>query len=178
MLEEKILAYGSTKGFHPQTLERWLRLAEIDREALFELAQGLKLGENHLRDFLEWLEEIALRDGVRLCEILQGESFLRISSDPRLGRNDKLKQIKEEVRRLRFPRLTSMEEGIRKRIHEMRLSPRIQITIPPGLEGGVTVQMKAASYEELGRLAKELGALSERKAMKEIFDLLAGRLAT
>ena len=137
MLEEKIFVYGSSKGFHPQTLERWLRLAEIDREALFDLAQGLKLGENHLRDFLEWLEEIALLDGVDLCQILQREPFLRISSDPRLGRNDKLKRIKEEVRRLRFPRLTSMEEAIRKRIQEIRLSPQIRITVPPGLEGEI-----------------------------------------
>ena len=120
------------------------------------------------------MEEIALRDGVDLCEILQREPFLRISSDPRLGRNDKLKRIKEEVRRLRFPRLTSMEEGIRKRIQEIRLSPQIRITVPPGLEGGLTVQMRAASYKELERLVGELSELLEKKAVQEIFSLLEG----
>ena len=174
MLNQAICDYAKERGFHPQTLERWLRLAEIDREALFDLAQGLKLGENHLRDFLEWLEEIALRDGVDLCEILHREPFLRISSDPRLGRNDKLKRIKEEVRRLRFPRLTSMEEAIRKRIREIRLSPQIRITVPPGLEGGLTVQMRAASYKELERLVGELSELLEKKAVQEIFSLLEG----
>jgi hypothetical protein len=179
MIDQQILAYSQAKGFHSRTLERWLKLTPVDREALLNLARGLKMGENHFRDFLDWMEEIALRDGVSLCEILKGDSLLRISSDPRLSRNDKLKHMKEELRRLRFPRLARIEEEIRRRVHELKLSAQIQITVAPGLEGGgLTVQMKAGSYEELARLAKELGALPERKAMREIFDLLEGRPAT
>lgn len=139
------------------------------------LAQGLKIGENHFRDFLDWLEEIALRDGVSFCKIFDGEALRKISSNPRLGRNDKLKQIKEELRRLRFPRLARMEEEIGKRLREMKFSPQIQITIPPGLEGGgLTVQMEASSYEELERLVGELARSLEKKAVKEIFALLRG----
>ena len=175
MVDQEIVAYGEAKGWHKQTLDRWLKLAETDRQALWSLARELKLGENHLRDFLDWLEEIALRDGVSFCEVLKGESLQRISSDPRLGRNDKLKQIKEELRRLRFPRLARIEEEVRKRIYELRLRPQIQITVPPGLEGGVNVQMKAASYEELERLVGELKQALEKKAVKEIFALLGGR---
>lgn len=176
MSDEAILAYGKEKGFHRQTLERWLNLADSDRQALLGLAQELKMGESHFRDFLDWLEEIALRDGVALCEIFKRDSILRLSSNPRLGRNDKLKRIKEEIRRLRFPRLSQTEDEIQKRIREMRLTPQIQITVPPGLEGGVlTVQLRATGYDELKRLSKELGELLEKKAMKEIFDLLQGR---
>lgn len=177
MIDQEIIAYSEARGFHKQTLGRWLEMTEADRRALWGLVKDLKLGENHLRDFLDWLEEIGLRDGVGISEVLKGESLLRISSDPRLGRNDKLKQIKEELRRLRFPRLARTEEEIRRRIRELKLRPQIQISVPPGLEGGVTVQVKAASYEEWVQLAEELGALSERKAMKEIFGLLEGRLA-
>lgn len=177
MSDQEIIAYGWAKGLHKQTLDRWLKLAEADRRALWDLVNDLKLGENHLRDFLDWLEEIGRRDGLGFSEVLKGETLLRISSDTRLGRNDKLKQIKEELRRLRFPRLARVEEEIRRRIHELKLGPQIRISVPPGLEGGVTVEVKAASYEELVRLAKELGALAEKKAMKEIFGLLEGRVA-
>lgn len=176
MLDQQILAYGKAKGFHKQTLERWLRLTEADREALLDLAQGLKIGENHCRDFLDWLEEISLRDGVSLCEVLRGESLLRISSAPRLSRNDKLKQIKDEVRRLRFPRLAQVEGEIQRRIREMKLKPQIQITVPPGLEGGaLTVQVRASGHEELKRLVRELGQALEREPVVEIFALLTGR---
>ncbi len=175
MLDREILAYGREKGFHQQTLERWLKLAAPDQEALLGLVQDLRIGENHLRDFLDWLGEIALRDGVSLCDVLRRESISRISSNPRLGRNDKLKQIKDEVRRLRYPRLSQIEGEIQKRIREMRLKPQIHISVPPGLEGGVlTVQVRATSYEELKRSVVELGQALERGTMKDIFDLLRG----
>ena len=176
MIDQEIIAYSGTKGLHKQTLDRWLKLAEVDRQALWDLVQELKLGENHLRDFLDWLEEIALRDGGSLSAVLKGESLRRISSDPRLGRSDKLKRVKEELRRIRFPRLARMEEAIFRRIHDLKLKPQIQITVPPGLEGRVlTLQIKINSYEELKRSVDELGQALENEAMREIFALLEGR---
>src|SRR5574341_1354013 len=121
-INDIIVGYAKEKGFRQQTLERWLGLSEPDREALLELARGLKLGESHFRDFLDWLEEIALRDGKNFREILQGEPVARIMSAPRLGRSDKLKRAKEEVRRLRFPRLAHIQDEIQKRIRELKLN--------------------------------------------------------
>jgi len=176
MENQPIRAYGSAKGFHKQTLERWLGLSEVDRAALLDLAQGLKLGENHFRDFLDWLEEIASRDGLSFRDVLDGAALARISSDPRLGRSDRLKRMKEELRRLRFPRLARLEEEIQRRVQEMKFGPLIQISFPPGLEGGgLSVRMKAASHAELEKSVRELAESLEKKAMKEIFELLSGR---
>jgi len=177
MVDQTILQYCREKGYHKQTLDRWLKLAEEDRGALLELALGLKLGENHLRDFLDWLEEIALRDGTSLCGILRGEPLGSILSDPRLGRSDRLKRAKEELRRLRFPRLARIEEEIHKRLRELELKPQLQISIPPALEGeGLTVQVRAGNYEELKRLVEELRETLERESVKEIFALLRGEV--
>lgn len=175
MIDERILRYGKEKGFHAHTLERWLNLAEPDREAILGLVQCLKPSENHLRDFLDWLDEISLRDGLSPRDVLSGEPLVRISSDPRLSRSDKLKRIKEEVRRLRFPRLSRIEDAIQQTVRDMRLSSRIQVIIPPGLEGvTVTVQVKASTHEELKRLVGEVEKASETEAMREIFALLRG----
>jgi len=117
-----------------------------------------------------------LRDGLSFRDVLGSAALARISSDPRLGRSDKLKRMKEELRRLRFPRLARLEEEIRKRVQEMKLSPRIQVSFPPGLEGGeLSVQMKASSRAELEKSVRELAESLEKKAMKEIFELLSGR---
>ena len=175
MIDQKILAYSQLKGFHKQTQERWLALSEVDREALLTLAQALQVGENHLRDFLDWLEEIALRDGVSVAQILNREELSRVMSDSRLGRNDKLKRVKDELRRLRFPRLARIEEEIRRRIREMKLKPQVLVTVPAGLEGGaVRIEMKATSYDELKRVFGEMARVVEEDAMKEIFTLLRG----
>lgn len=154
-------------------------MAEPDREALFGLAQGLRLGQNHLRDLLDWLEEIALRDGLSPCDVLRREPLAQISSDPRLSRSDKLKRIKDEVRRLRFPRLSRTEGAIHNAIREMKLNPAIQITVPPGLEGSsVTVQLKSSSYQELKRLVGELERALESESAHALFMLLRGEAVT
>lgn len=117
-----------------------------------------------------------MRDGLSFRDVLDGAALARISSDPRLGRGDKLKRMKEELRRLRFPRLARLEDEIQRRVQEMKLGPLIQISFPPGLEGGeLTVQIKAASHAELEKSARELAESLEKKAMKEIFELLSGR---
>ncbi|MEE8074556.1 MAG: hypothetical protein V3T60_02900 [Candidatus Binatia bacterium] len=176
MLDQAILEYGREKGFHKQTLERWLKFPEADREAMLELARGLRTGENHFRDLMDWLEEVSLRDGVSVLEILKGKSIEPIWSDPRLGRNDKLRRIKEELRRLRFPRLVQVEGEIQKRIRQMKLRPQIKISVPPNLEGGtLTLQLRATGHEELRGLFREISQILEGTEMKEIFDLLMGR---
>jgi hypothetical protein len=176
MPHQAVVEYGKAKGFHQQTLDRWLLLAESDQESLLDLVRSLKIGENHLRDFMDWLEEISLRDGVSFSRILEGESILSIRSDGRLGRNDKLKQIKKEMEHLRFPRLFGIEREIHSKIRKMKLQPRIQLSVPPSLEGGsLTVQLKAVGHGELKCLVREMEGLLDRAEIKEIFELLSGR---
>ncbi|MGH7768559.1 MAG: hypothetical protein ACREQP_13990 [Candidatus Binatia bacterium] len=179
MVDQQIQNYCRLKSFHPQTQSRWLALSEADGATLLVLAETLKVGENHFKDILEWLEEIALRDGASLAQILSRDDLSRVATDPRLGRNDKLKRIKDELRRLRFPRLARVEEEIQRRVREMKLKPQLQLTVPVGLEGGaVTIEVKAGSYDELKRLSAELTRVAEQEEMKEIFALMRGEMGT
>jgi hypothetical protein len=141
------------------------------------LASALKLGENHVRDLLDWLEEIGLRDGLPVCEILQNDSITKIQSDPRLGRGDRLKRVKEQVRRLRFPRLSRLEDAVQTKIRQLRLHPHIKLSVPPGLEGAsLRVEFNASGYDELNSLVAKLGAAAKSETVAEIFSLLRGEL--
>ena len=151
---------------------------QADREALHRLAYGLKIGENHLRDLMDWLEEISLRDGSPIGELLGANAVAAIESDPRLGRADKLKRIKEQVRRRRFPRLAETEDSIRARIQELKLQPAIRLSVPPGLEGGqLHVEFTASSQEEMKSWIEKLGQAAAQDSVGEIFRLLAGKTA-
>jgi hypothetical protein len=175
MLEAQIRQYAQGKEFHRQTLERWLGWDPPDRDALFRLAISLKVGENHLRDLMDWLEEIALRDRSTIQEILASKPISDVESDPRFGRADKLKRIKEEIRRRRFPRLTQTEDAIRVRIQNLKLHPEIRLTVPPGLEGGrLQVALSTSSYDELKRLTIKLANAANTDIVREIFGLLNG----
>jgi hypothetical protein len=176
MSEPGIHEYAKEKAFHPQTVARWLAWEQPDRDALYRLALALKIGENHLRDLMDWLEEISLRDGLQVRQILGNGAVSDLESDPRLGRADKLKRIKEHVRRRRFPRLAQTEDSIRARIQELKLQPEIRLTVPAGLEGGrLRIEFDAANQDQLERLIAKLADTTGKEAVREIFDLLAGR---
>ena len=145
-----------------------------------EIVFALKVSENQLRDAMDWLEEIALRDQSTIHEILGGSVITEIHTDPRLGRADKVKRIKDQLRRMRFPRLAETEDAIQKRIQSLKLQPEIRVSLPPGLEGGrIQVEISAASREELKRASKKLSDATENELTAEIFTLLSGgRAAT
>lgn len=134
---------------------------------------ALKIGENQLRDMMDWSEEIALRDGIGIAAILGGKAVDAIATDPRLGRADKVKRIKEQLRRRRFPRLAQAEDAIQEKIRALKLPPEIHVSVPAGLEGGkLHVEFSAASQGDLQRLADKLAAAAPASVAGEIFTLL------
>lgn len=176
MGESAIRDYARGRGFHWQTLERWLGWTEADRDVLAALAVDLKASENHLRDMMDWLEEIALRDDAKIHEILASPAIAAIRTDPRLGRADKLKRIKEQLRRRRFPRLAVLEDALGATIKALKLPAGMRLNAPPGLEGGrLKVEFDAGSAAELRELSERLSAAAATDAMAQIFALLSGR---
>lgn len=172
---EKILTYARKHGVKQDTVARWLELSTPDQTALLELGEALNLGENHFRDFLDWLIEISLRDGATIVSLVTGEMIAPTLSDLRLSRNDKLKHIKQAVRRYRFPRLSRLEDEMRKRIRKLKTDPRITITVPQALEGGVRVELCVTSAESLARLGREIELLAQSEAAKAVFEILSGK---
>ncbi|MDH3444278.1 MAG: hypothetical protein OEN50_10175 [Deltaproteobacteria bacterium] len=172
---EQVREYAEARGFHPQTIARWLALTPAASAALCRIAVALKISENHIRDLMDWLEEIALRDGCTIDKVLADKSVTDAETDPRLGRADKLKRIKEAIRRRRFPRLAQTEDALRRRIAELKLHPAILLSAPPGLEGGrLRVEFSAASQEDLKRRVAKLADAADKDATRDIFALLTG----
>ena len=123
-----------------------------------KLALDLKIGENQLRDLMDWSEEIALRDGIAIAAIFAGKVIDDIATDPRLGRADKVKRIKESLRRLRFPRLAQTEDEIHDKIRALKLQPEIRVTVPPGLEGGrLQIEFSVTNAAGLQTAGREIG---------------------
>lgn len=124
---------------------------------------------------MDWLEEIALRDQCKIQELLTSKVIKNIESDPRLGRADKLKRIKDQVRRLRFPRLAHTEDLIHARIQDLKLHPDIKLTVPRGLEGGsLHVEFCASNHSELKQQIAKLTEAAGSDSLAELFGLLAG----
>jgi hypothetical protein len=175
MTPQSIQEYALSKSFHPKIRERWLSWNAADGAALLEVALPLKAGENHLRDLMDYLEEIALRDGITISELLQSKTISDIRTDPRLGRADRLKRIKDQIRRIRFPRLSQIEDSIQSKIRQLKLQPDVRLSAPAGLEGGdLQIEFTAGSPAELKHIVAKLGAAAESESLAEIYVLLKG----
>ena len=179
MTARAIQDYALSKGFHPQIRERWLSWNANDGAALLEVALSLKAGENHLRDLMDWLEEIALREGVAIGETLRSKTISDKRPDPRLGRPDRLKRIKDQVRRIRFPRVSQIEDSIQSKIRQLKLPPAVRVSVPAGLEGGdLQIEFTAGSPGEFKNILGKLGAAVESESLAEIYVLLNGAVNT
>jgi hypothetical protein len=172
VITEQISTYAQLKRLSPQTLARWRAWTEADQAAFWELVQELQLGENHLRDFLDWCEEIVLRDGGTVVSLLS-KPELRQPFEAKLGRNDKLKLVKDALRKIRYPRLSRVEENLRAAVKALDLGGRVQISFPPSLEGDdITVVIKARSVKELSESVERLLRRLDEGAMQRVFELL------
>jgi len=171
-LAEQILAYAQHKHLSAQTLARWQGWTAEDQAELLTLAEELQLGENHLRDFVDWLEEIVLRDGGTLGAVLSRPEVHR-SLNTKLSRNDKLKAVKDALRRLRYPQLSQLEDDLRAAIKALDLGGRVRVSFPPAFEGDeVTVAITAHNVKELDDSVARLRLRLADGTLQRMFDLL------
>jgi hypothetical protein len=171
-LPDHITAYAHQKHLNPQTLARWQAWREPDQAALFALVYELQLGENHLRDFLDWCEECALRDRGTIAELL-GRSEIRQPLTAKLGRNDKLKAVKDALRKIRYPQLSRLEENLQAAVKALDLGGRVRVSFPPSLEGDeITVEIKARNEKELEESLTRLRQRLSDGTFQQLFALL------
>ena len=169
-ITEQVAAYAQLKRLNPQTLARWQAWTEADQAALWEIVNELQLGDNHLRDFLEWCEEIALRDGGIITELL-ARPEIRQPLTAKLGRNDKLKAVKDALRKIRYPQLSRLQEDLRTAIKALDLGGRVRVSLPPSLEGNeITVEIKAKNEKELRDSLQRLQQRLDNGAIQRLFE--------
>jgi hypothetical protein len=110
--------------------------------------------------------------------MIADQELVSIRTDPRLGRADKLKRIKERLRRWRFPRLAAVEDAIRQNIQALKLPAEVRLSVAPGLEGGrLQAEISAADPAQLELLARKLGEAAATSSVANIFEHLRGEHA-
>ena len=171
-MAEELASYAQEKRLSAQTLQRWRSWTEEDQAALLPVAKELQLNENQLRDFLDWLEEIITRDGTTVRDVL-GHVDLQRSLEAKLSRNDKLKVVKETLRKIRYPRLSQLEDDLRAAIKALDLGNRVRISFPPALEGDeTTLEIKARNVKEVGESLALLQQKLTDGSLQRVFALM------
>ena len=156
-------------------LERWLAFDESSRREMLALARNLRFRTGQLVTALDLLEEIAVRDRVKVAEVLGRDEIRRIA-DGSGSRPARASALVEALRKIRFPRLRRMQERLRAEIAALKLPRGISVDLPKELGSDeLTVSLRVRSADDLGRL---VAALNQSSAgLARIVEMLGGGLA-
>lgn len=158
---------------HGCSLSNAARLSRMeieDQEALVRLLPSLHLGENLLRECLELLWEIWLRDGILPRHILSDPSLLGAMEARGEDRPQRTTVLREHLQRARMPLFKAMEDAFRKARAQLGLPPQISVQHGPFFEqGGVSISFRARTAKELVDMSRRLWEACQRI---EIVDAL------
>ena len=142
------------------------------RAELARIVAALRPSTRHLSDVLDWLDDIAARDGTAPGATL-ADAELRAIIASGGSAPERLKRWKERLRRLRYPRLAARERAITEHLRAMDCGPAVTIAPPPALEGGVvTVTIRARSTAEVTAALERLRTRVARGDLERLFALL------
>ena len=159
---------------HPQFLERLLRQAPVDRDAVLDVVLALQLGRNDQKQFLERLEVISFRETIVPGALLQEPALREILAAPGVSGGQKYAQLAAALDPRFRPELHRLLAALEERLRSA--GPGFAVKAPGNLEGGrLTLSATFGSPEELRELAGKIAEWAGQGPAGEIFDLLTGR---
>lgn len=119
------------------------RAPREDALAFLDLVAGGTVGVNKFSELGRWVLECAWAQGRSVAQWVEAEGLAALAGRPEL--------LRPEVRRRRYPELTSWEEGFREEVRGAGLPAQAHLSHPPGFEGGrLTCTVSFAGLDELG----------------------------
>jgi len=171
-VDRRICHWADTRALPPAYLQKWLALGERGRTRLLEIAVHLKMHTGQFIAALALLEEIAIREGQDVGEILAYPSLLRVLNSVGSGPG-RARALLDELRTLRYPRLKRASERLAEAVAAIKLPPGIKIVLPRDLASDeVRVEIVAHGSAEMEHLVTCLTAKS--KEIVEIAAMLGG----
>jgi hypothetical protein len=172
---EELKQYLAEHDMPLTILEIFTTLSDADRGAVFSLISEVRLGLNKLKELLSDLEEIALRDGCSLAQILDDENIQHVLDDEKLPGPQKIEQIRQFIRKTRYPHLTQLEHEYQNSLKALHLSPGIQFRTDRSFEDDrLTATFRFSTPEQLKTHAEELLYLSEQAELQKVLGIIQG----
>lgn len=156
----RLRRWADAKALPPAHVQKWLALDERGRTRLLEIAENLKMHTGQFIAALALLEEIALREGQVVGEILARPSLRRVLNSAGSGPG-RARVLLDELRALRYPRLKRASERLAEGVAAIKLPPGIRIVLPRDLASDeVRVEIVAYGSAEMEQLLACLSAKS------------------
>jgi ParB-like chromosome segregation protein Spo0J len=172
-LEDSLQA-AVVEGSLPLETALWIgAYAAVDRQALFELFTGLKVGTNRVREFITYIDEICQRDACTPATLLQALGVPALLAEAQLSGPQKLESVRRVLRQARYPQLSTYEQRFQEAARRLRLPPQISLRPPPYFEGQqYQVTLSFSQRQELQQYAQRLLDAAQHEALDTLLELL------
>jgi len=133
-LEEQLRISIATQRISLRVAGLMMTLNSHDRLKINELFTVLKLSFNQQWEVIQWIVEIASREGRAPKEILEDDALTEIVHDSIMSNPIKSKTIAKMLRTRRFPSLVKAEDAFKKGVSKLSLPRGVKIIPPPFFE--------------------------------------------
>jgi hypothetical protein len=131
-----------------------------DRLKVNELFTALKLSFNQQWEVIQWIVEIASREGRSPKEILEDDAVTGVMNSSKMSNPIRSKTIVKTLRKRRFPSVVKAETAFKKGVSRLSLPQGLKITPPPFFEGKrYTLEIGFTQGEELNEKVEKLSHL-------------------
>jgi ParB family transcriptional regulator, chromosome partitioning protein len=134
-LEEQVRMSIATQRISLRVAGLMMTLDSDDRLKVNELFTALKLSFNQQWEVIQWIIEVASREGRPPKEVLEDDAVTDIVNNSEMSNPIKSKTIVKILRKRRFPSLVKAEKAFKKGVSKLSLPQGVKIIPPPFFEG-------------------------------------------
>ena len=147
------------------------QLASDTMIELVKLFDHLKIGTNKQRELILLLKEISLREKISMQNLLNEKDVRQILTNTELDRVQRSRQIKDYLRRRRFPAIFSTKAKFEKIMNTLKLGETIKLIPPKDFETTTyTLSFQFKTHAELRELQSKLDTIIRNPELKEFLS--------
>jgi ParB-like chromosome segregation protein Spo0J len=117
-----------------QTAKALVGMDPESRLTLFHWIAGMSLNANQQRQFIAYTTDIAIREQIKISQLLKNGEVVTIFNNPKINNPQKAKLLLNYLKSRRFPLLTHSENVFRQKTSDLALPPGVSIYHPPFFE--------------------------------------------
>jgi hypothetical protein len=173
-MEKKLQEYLVQETLSLSAARYFLHLDPEGQRAILPVLEALRPGENRVKEIISFLHEVSLRDGVPVSSLLASDEIKKILDDQEAPRPQRIKQLRKAIKRMRFPRLTAMEERFADYKRSLSLPPQLSFYPPPFFEGEeFRMELRFKDFSAFRKLAAKLCEIAdgENKATDPLLNI-------
>lgn len=158
------------------TLPMALRLYKMDDESttsrITEIFSKIGLSLNRQREFLDWVVEIARRDGTSILFIIDKGPVSDILKDDDLDRKQKGRLVRQYLKEKRYPEISKAEQRFSDSLKRLQLEKGVCLDAPAFFESQTyRLKIDFTDYEELVSKHRNLEGVISSSTMRSIFKV-------